>query len=149
MTIQFKPRPNFRLGTITSFIRHANAYESLDDEDVLSLRGQYAADGSINMDTQGISYAADTTDFLKQDNLMYVIQAAVFGEYEFVTARCGRLSLSVQYTFEYIKNDGVDNAIFSGSYETPEAVKADRERWENALHDSYNHYFSLGIKYTY
>ena len=149
MTIQFKPRPNFRLGTITSFIRHANAYESLDDEDVLSLHGQYAADGSINMDTQGISYAADTTDFLKQDNLMYVIQAAVFGEYEFVTSRFGRLSVSVQYTFEYIKNDGVDNSIFSGAYETPEAVKADRERWENALHDSYNHYFSVGIKYTY
>lgn len=149
MTIRFKPWPNFRIGSLSSFTRHANAYESLSDEDVLSLSGQYKSDGSLGMDTNGISYAEDTTDFLKQDHIMYIIHAAVFGEYEFVLSKFGRLTVSAQYTFEYIKNDGVDNAIFSGSYDSVEAVQADRKRWKDSLGDSFNHYLTVGIKYSY
>lgn len=149
MTIRFKPWPNFRIGSTSSFTRHANAYESFSDEDVLSLSGQYKADGSINMDTNDIGSATDTTDFLKQDHIMYIMHASVFGEYEFVLKKFGRLTVSAEYTFEYIKNDGVDNAIFSGSYDTVEAVQADRKRWKDALSDSFNHYFTVGIKYSY
>lgn len=149
LTISFKPINTFKISTITSLIRHGNAYESLGDDEVCSLSGNYISDGSLNMDTKGLSSAIESTDFLKQDNIMYVIQASLVGEYEFMTSKVGRFNISMQYTFEYIKNDSVDKEIFSGKYLDSVQVNNDRNQWEESLHDSFNHYFTIGVKYSY
>ena len=63
--------------------------------------------------------------------------------------------------FEFIKNDGVDDGIFTGNYTnlnystdeekkaTEEILDAEKEKWQNHLHNSYNHYFRAGVKITF
>ena len=86
---------------------------------------------------------------------MYIIQAGTFLEYEFNLKKAGRLSISAQYIYEYIANNGVDSNIYSGNYtaETEqgriEQAKSELDAWKDRLHDTYHHYFTIGVKYRY
>ncbi len=148
-TMDFKPMRGLLVSTQTAFARHGNAYESLDEEeaDRLWKSGAFkksAGDG-VNADTLGAESARDKTAFLKQQHIMYLIQAALSLKYEFPRAGIARAEISGSYTFEYIKQDGVNSAIYPANGGFADAAAA-RAAWANALHDSYNHYLSCGIK---
>ncbi|MBD5399183.1 MAG: hypothetical protein HDR57_00905 [Treponema sp.] len=155
LTIHFKPMPNFKVQTFSSFIRHANSYESLSPEEAIQIPSGYPSNGSISADTRGFDSVKNVTGFLKQDTTMYIVQAGTFLEYEFILKKAGRISISAQYIYEYISNNGVDSNIYSGNYtaetEQERIEQANRElkAWKNKLHDSHNHYFTIGVKYRY
>ena len=154
LTINFKPLPHFKVSTFSSFIRHANCYESLSMEEAIRIPAGYPSNGSVSTDSRGFD-GADSTGFLKQDSTMYIIQAGTFLEYEFNLKKAGRLSISAQYIYEYIANNGVDSNIYSGNYtaETEqgriEQAKSELDAWKDRLHDTYHHYFTIGVKYRY
>ena len=152
LKISFKPLKDFKISADTALIRHGNAYESLSDEEVISLfkgTGGIVSDGSIEMSTKGLESALSRTGFLKQPNISYVVQAGVSSSYEFAFKNNIHLSFDAGYTFEYIRGDGVDSNIFSGTYSSANEVQAARNAWVESLHDSYKHYFSLSAKISY
>lgn len=154
MTIAWRMFDYFRLKVSTSFSRHGNPYEDLDDDDVIKMSQRYYnAHGLIDSDTRGVSSATDYTGFLKQHDIMYIMQASLYAEWEqrfrHKKTNAGSLTISAQYTFEYINKDGVDTPIYRGTYDSSDTVKAARDGWQAALHDSYNHYFTVGVKYFY
>lgn len=153
LRINFKPFYGLKISTKTSLVRHGNAYESLSDEEVASFseggNGITSSDGSIDMSDQGFQTATSFSNFLRQSHIMYLIQAGLEASYDFMLSGKVLLSLNAEYTFEYIRGDGVDKNIFSGTYSGASDVAAARSLWESSLHDSFNHYFSVGIKASY
>ena len=153
MKIIFKPYPGFKVSTNTALIRHGNAYESLSDEEVLALYGNKddipLSDGSVDMSTKNQPSAKNFTNFLKQDSIMYVVQGGISASYEFLLTSSTYFWIGFDYTFEYINKDGVDTNIFNQAYSTVEEVQNARTAWHEALHDSYNHYFTISAKITF
>lgn len=119
-----------------------------------------------------VSQAWDCLGFMTSDHKMYVCQAGLSGTYDFPKTTGGQFSLKLGYIFEYVKNAGVDTNVYTGlgysksdgtytfngvAYssedEMLEAAKAEAERqkheWVEQLYDKVNHYFSVGVKYTY
>ncbi|MBQ1181346.1 MAG: hypothetical protein IIX63_04435, partial [Treponema sp.] len=93
--------------------------------------------------------ANDYTNFLTQDNIMYLIQGGINIDYNLALNKAGKIIFSLGYTFEYIRNAGVDRNIYKGTLTTPEQVQNARKSWEDSLYDVYNHYLFLGVKYIY
>ncbi len=152
LRISFKPLKGLKIFSDTALIRHGNAYESLSDEEVISLftgTDNIVSDGGIGMSTKGLDSALSRTGFLKQPNISYVVQAGLSSSYEFSFKNDIRLFFDAGYTFEYIRGDGVDSNIFSGPYSSVIDVQTARNAWVASLHDSYNHYFSLSAKILY
>ncbi len=149
--MDFKPLGGLQVSTATAFARHGNPYESLSDEDADRLWKSGAfknSAGGVTADTLGAESATEKTAFLKQQHIMYLIQAALALKYEFPRAGITHAELSGRYTFEYIKQDGVNADMYSANSGFTDAASS-RAAWENALHDSYNHYFNCGIKITF
>ena len=129
---------------------HHNAYESLTDEEVCSISSEkLCSDGSSQMTDKGLDTANDYTNFLAQDNVMYLIQGGINIDYNLALNKAGKIIFSLGYTFEYIRNAGVDRNIYKGTLTTPEQVQNARKSWEDSLYDVYNHYLFLGVKYIY
>ncbi len=152
--VSFKPLPGWKLATKTSLVRHGNACESLSDEEALSLsrgdsRMSSYSDGGLGMTANGLSTATSYTNFLRQPSIMYLVQAGFSTCVDFLLGGGVCLSFDADYTFEYIKGDGVGRAIYPGTYSTVEEVRNARALWKLALHDSYNHYFTLGVRVSY
>lgn len=148
--IDFKSNKNLKVSTKTIFIRHANIYESLASDKVLALKGnKYNSDGSFLASDFGLDDFTNFTNFLTQDNKMYIIQGTFDFEYFLKIHKTQRLSLNFSYFFEFIKNDGVNKNIYSGLEETKEDVEQSIKNWESGFKDRYNHYFSIGIKYIF
>ena len=86
---------------------------------------------------------------MNQFTTMYTIQAGLSAEYLFANTKTGSYSVALGYKFEYIRQDGVDNPIFTGTVtNTSEALDC-FINWYSGLHDSVNNYLSLSFKYTY
>lgn len=156
LTISWRVFEHLRLKVATSFARHGNPYEDLDSDDVIEMsKKRYDSTGLLSSDTKGLDSAEGVTGFLKQRDIMYIMQASIFAEWEqiFKTKRtktnAGSMSLQFQYTFEYINKDGVDTPIFSGIYRSKDDVDSAIDSWRGALHDSYNNYFTVGLKYFF
>ncbi len=119
-----------------------------------------------------VSQAWDCLGFMTSDHKMYVCQAGLSACYDFPKTRGGQFSLKFGYIFEYVKNAGVDTNVYTGiagDYETnddgtctyngttyaseSEMAKAvatqQKSEWVEQLYDKVNHYFSVGVKYTY
>ena len=136
---QFSPKPFMRFGFATNFIRHANSAEAFDDDDaaeyVLAKEGQYATDGSAYMhqmfsDPDGTSgthvdQAWENLGFMTSDHKMAVMQAGLTAEIDLPKTRGGQLTFLAGYTFEYVKNSGVNKNIYKGigfePYTVPDA----------------------------
>ena len=158
MTLNFKPVKNLKISTTSAYSRHGNQYEDWDFEDIVQLDGTAYTNTSLSQNTQNLDSAKDQTGFLLQDDLMYTMQAGIDVEYTFYSKKYSSVSIFAGYTFEFIKNDGVDDGIYTGNYKnlkysTEEEKKAaqdiidsDKELWKNHLHNSYNHYFRAGVK---
>lgn len=189
----FAPKPYLRFGLTTNFIRHANTAESFSDDDaaiyVLADEGQYATDGTAYMH-QMFSNAEDTSGnhvdqawkhlgFMTADHKMGILQAGLSAELDLPRTRKGLFTLFAGYTFEFVKNAGVNKDIYTGgqidwyytydssyTYYTDEAKTQEiskddlyakakalaaeqKQNWINSLTDKVNHYFTVGFRWTY
>lgn len=152
--IKFAPTPRFNLEVLTSFIRHANALESLSESEAqsfidynnLSPSKKYNSDGSVFSYPDYDSETCNLTNFMNQEHQMYIFQIGLNTTYEFQRKKYGVFSISAGYIFEYIHNKGVDSPIYSGA-ETNAAIA--KQKWIDNLHDEFNNYFSISVKYCY
>ncbi len=179
LNIRFRPVKNFRLNFETSFMRHANIVESDSDSEairyLLASPGTYATDGSVlthsmysgSSDGKHVETAWEQLNFLNQDTKMYVIKAGLSGEYTFPKFKMGLLAVNFGYTFEYIRNKGVDANMYPGqgskltdngdgtftlgssTYTQAELVRHFKDIWKANLYDVVNNYFTIGMSFTF
>lgn len=161
MALNFKPTKNLKISTISAYSRHGNQYEDWEYEDILKLDGTACTNTTLSQNTQNLDSAKDQTGFLIQDDLMYTMQAGINIEYTFYSKKYSKVSFGFGYTFEFIKNDGIDDGIYTGNYtnlaytteeekkSTEEFLDAEKEKWQKHLHNSYNHYFNAGVKISF
>lgn len=159
--IVMRPVKGLKLTTETSFTRHANEYESLTDDEKEKINKInhdsttgviYSTDGSVSTqqmyykDGEHIETAWEHLNFLTQEHIMYVVQAGITAEYTFPRCKIGTFSATAGYTFEYIRNSGVDQPMLDGTYAD---YKDAYDNWVANLHDVYNNYLKFGVKYSY
>lgn len=173
-------RPVAGLGITVSgaFMRHANVNESLTLQEALRYlnapKGHFLTDGSINNhphigyagDDGKVRYeymdsAKDRLMFMSQDTKMYVVQVGLDVSYDFPATRFGRFSVGLGYTFEYIRNWGVQSDMFPGEGrieddgkwisggKTEADVAAAVSTWKANLKDVVNNYVTVSVKYVY
>ncbi len=144
---------------------------------LLAQKGQYSTNGSIfthsmfeNTTGPGLNVIPtghQHLNYLTQEHIMYVIQAGVDADYTFFRQKWGTLSVTFGYDFECIINKGVDSHLYpggqvvyngdgtysiegvSGSKTQAETVAYFKDAWVNALHTVFNHYVTLGVRYTF
>lgn len=186
----FKPARNLSVNLFGNFIRHANGAEDFSDDEaaeyMLAKKGTYATDGTLYMSQmfadetsshgRHVDSAWEKLGFMSSEHKMYVAQFGANAEYTFARTKYGCLSLCAGYTFEYIRNNGVNNHIYRGGLEyvknadgtytaggntyanwdalkkssyVQNAVKEARENWAKQLYDSVNNYISVSMKYSY
>lgn len=158
--IHFEPVKRLKLNVFTDFARHANETESWTDDEVKTHNTKFQGldnSGGAETDPYPTSVQGRNT-FMKQKHKMYIVQLGFDSSYEFFRNKAGALSLNFGYTFEYVHNAGVDTAIFKNvvakgeegnkKIETEDIAKA-RKDWAEKLHDEFNNYFSLSVKYVY
>ncbi|MCI5541264.1 MAG: hypothetical protein MR385_04105, partial [Treponema berlinense] len=107
---------------------------------------------------------------------MAVMQAGLTAEIDLPKTRGGQLTFLAGYTFEYVKNSGVNKNIYKGGTFTwdydantkkytfgdetgleydqfyakvKDVAAKQKSEWIENLTDKVNHYFTLGFRYTY
>ena len=63
--------------------------------------------------------------FMTSDHKMYVAQLGASAEYTFAKTKYGKFSVCAGYTFEYIKNNGVNNHLYRGGLPYYSKTEAD------------------------
>lgn len=176
LSTKISPVNGLDIGVRGAFIRHANVNESLTPEEALvylnAPAGYFLTDGSINnhphygtsdgnkTDYEYIESAKSKLMFMSQDTKMYIVQAGFDAEYTFPKTKIGTFSLGVGYTFEYIKNWGVQNNMFPGTgtiedgewqpgTKTLDDVPLAIEAWKDKLKDVTNNIVTISFKYRY
>lgn len=128
LTAQFSPVKNLNVSLFGNFIRHANGAEDFSDDEaaeyMLAEKETYATNGTLYMNqmfsdpesTGGrhVPSAWEKLGFMTSDHKMYVAQLGASAEYTFAKTKYGKFSVCAGYTFEYIKNNGVNNHIYRG-----------------------------------
>ena len=133
------PSKNLSVNIFGNFIRHSNSAEDFSDDEaaeyMLANSGTYATNGSLYMhqmfsDEKGsngrhVDSAWEKLGFMTSDHKMYVAQLGANAEYTFARTKYGRFSLCAGYTFEYVKNNGVNNHIYRGGLPYYSKTEAD------------------------
>ena len=125
-----------------------------------------------------VDQAWENLGFMTSDHKMAVMQAGLTAEIDLPKTRGGQLTFLAGYTFEYVKNSGVNKNIYKGGtfdwrYKTnsdgsktyyldnkeisktelyakaKEEAANQKSEWIENLTDRVNHYFTLGFRYTY
>ncbi len=126
--IKIKPIRNLTFDVGANFIRHANSAESFGEQEALrymvSDKGTYVTDGSAYMHQMfsnpassagtHVDSAWEKLGFMTSPHKMYVYQGIINGEFAFPKTKAGQISLKVGYTFEYIKNAGINSNVYPG-----------------------------------
>ena len=190
LSATLKPKKNLTLNLFGNFIRHANSAEDFSDDEaaeyMLAKSGTYATNGTVYMNQMfsnpngsggtHVDSAWNKLGFMTSDHKMYVAQLGFNAEYTFARTKYGKFSLCAGYTFEYVRNNGVNSNVYKGGLEytanddgtytaggnkysswedlkksdyVQNAVKAARETWVSQLYNSINHYITLSMKYSY
>ncbi len=189
----FTPKPFLRFNFSTNFIRHSNSAECFDEDDaavyVLADKGQYATDGTAYMhqmfsNPEGalgthVDQAWEHLGFMTSDHKMGILQATLNTEIDLPRTKRGMFTLFAGYTFEFVKNAGVNKNIYTGgtidwSYEydsttntytyykdgkviskddlyaaAKEKAAEQKQEWIDSLTDKVNHYITVGFRWTY
>ena len=151
-----RPFDSLQLKLAASFIRHANATESLPEDIADKYRNQqYHSDGGINnypeMDNAYIQFARQNLLFLSQETMEYTIRGSVDASWDLPREVWGQISLIAAWTCEYIINYGVDKDMYpyiSATALSPTAAAA-KQAWKDNLKNVMNNYISLGVKYSW
>ncbi|WP_407425490.1 hypothetical protein [Treponema sp.] len=138
LTAQLTPHKNLSVNVFGNFIRHANSAEDFSDDEaaeyMLAAKNTYATNGTLYMSQmfsssgssgKHVDSAWEKLGFMTSGHKMYVAQLGLNAEYTFAKTKCGRFSLCAGYTFEYVKNAGVNNNIYKGglSYYSKDEVE--------------------------
>lgn len=147
LKIKLEPVKRFTVSTFASITRHANVYQSYSNDELREMlsKGGRATDGSIN------SQRYASTQFLSESYVMYIARGGVEVSYRFPRVNAGVFELNGIFAYTYISNAGMDTPIFSGATKSTTDAQFNlmRTAWENQLHDEYDIFFSLGVKWTY
>ena len=125
---ELRPIKDLKLTFIGNLIRHANSAEDFSDDEaaeyMLAKSGTYATDGSLYMSQmysnpsgssgKHVDSAWEKLGFMTSDHKMYIAQLGLNAEYTFAKTRAGKFSLCAGYTFEYVKNAGVNSNVYEG-----------------------------------
>ncbi len=184
LKVSFKPLKNLHIGLGTSFMRHGNVCENDSDSEairyLLSPSRCYATDGSLRTNSmfyrdllctsgEHVNTAWNSLNFLNQETKMYVVKANLNVDYTAFQQKFGSLTLNFGYTFEYIRNKGVDSHIYpggkvtedpsnpgnylidgrSGSYSRRDTVEYFHDQWKKNLHNEVNNYITIGFTYRF
>lgn len=161
LRLSLEPLKNLSIIVKGSFARHANINESVPDDVALAYLANYGGsnvsvtDGGIHNyanDGRGyLTYAQENFMFMDQDTKMLIVQTGFDTEYTFYTKKAGSITAVLGWTFEYIKNNGVQRSMFNQKIVNPVIadVEANRSAWKAALFDSIANYLSFSVRYTY
>ena len=144
LKIKLEPVKRFTVSTFASITRHANVYQSYSNSELQDIfsKGKRATDGSIN------SQYYSSTPFLSETYVMYSARGGVEASYRFPRVKAGLFELNGIFAYTYISNAGMDTPMFPDATASSD-FDALRTAWENQLHDEYDIFFSLGVKWTY
>ena len=144
LKIKLEPIKRFSVSTFASITRHANVYQSYSGDELREMlsKGGRATDGGIN------SQRYSSTPFLSQEHIMYAARGGAEVSYRFPRVKAGLFELHGIFSYTYIGNAGMDTPMY------PDATAASdfdalRNAWKNQLHEEYDIFLSLGIKWTY
>ena len=127
LKLKFRPKHGITLDFFNTFIRHANATESIDDPILLKdyFAKDYNTDGSAlshptitttdkRGDTKNKTHAfLYSTPFMKQQTIQYINQLGFLLSFNLPILRSGgRMFFSIGYTFEANINPGVMKSIY-------------------------------------
>jgi hypothetical protein len=162
LSARFEPLAGLRLNTSLVFIRHANVNESLPAEYIeqyLTAEDEANArtDGSVmdspNAGDGQFSISHEKLLFMEQETKQYIFQFGLGATWELPPFKFGRLSFSAAYTFEYIKNNGVDRDMFPSSGGTlpvsAQEIDDAKAAWKAQLRDTINNYIWIGARFTF
>ena len=158
----FEPMKRLTLNCSTDFIRHGNQTESWTLDEAVAHCQKFAAGdntGSAATDPYPKS-VQERMVFMKQEHKMYVFQCGLQANWEAFRKKWGVLEFKFGYTFEYVCNKGVDNAIYTAAWaDAINAAPTEAQKyelaynawkdWESRLFDQVNNYISLSVKYSY
>lgn len=158
----FEPIKRLTLNVSTDFIRHANETESWRPNEAVEHCAKFAAGdntGSAATDPYPKS-VQERMVFMKQEHKMYALQFGLKASWEAFRRKYGTLTLNFGYTFEFIYNKGVDNAIYTSAVAesvnaAPTAAAKEaltvvaKKNWAEQLRNEVNNYISLSAKYSY
>jgi|GEM_PF-292531 len=124
---------------------------------VYNTEGGYFAQQMFLGDDCHIDTAWDYLNFLSQSHVMSVYQIGVDMAFELPRFRLGTWTFKFGYTWEYIHNNGVQNAMLNYSSDYGTGIdSSDDTAWRNAyanwvskLHDTINQYMYVGLKILY
>ena len=161
--IKANPTTNLALSFGAIMIRHSNINELLlskaPDECIKYLAlptppSSLKTDGSVLNHPYSVGayhYAWNHFMFMQSPTVMYTWQAALDASYSLPMQKYGKMTFNVGYTFEFIRNNGVQNNMFPTGVYTPDQAGLDLayKQWKASLHDDINHYFKISFKYLY
>ncbi len=155
------------------FIQHGNISETLATDEAVSIlryngnynNGNYKTDGSINqqeryytLDNEGNKVLSNLNSylnkfqFLEQDTIKSVLQLTSNVAYNITFSDYFKTNIGLSYTFEYIRNDGVERDIFT-SYSpdaSAETVQNDLTNWRNGIiPETFNNYVTVSCKIVF
>ncbi len=144
LKIKLEPIKRFSVSTFASITRHANVYQSYSNEELKEIfsKGKHSTDGSID------SQYHKATPLLSQEHIMYAARGGAEVSYRFPCVKAGLFELHGIFSYTYIGNAGMDTPMY------PDATAASnfdalRNAWKNQLHEEYDIFLSIGIKWTY
>jgi hypothetical protein len=167
---------DLRLNANFTFLRHANVNESLPIENIKDYVDPYYKSADYNdkeINTGGgvldapnagngqFDVSHEKLLFMEQATKQYTFQFGLDAVWELPRFNFGTVSLMAGYVFEFILNDGVDNQMYSrlpphaiagNTYTQPEiedAINSQKKAWLNNLHNSFNNYFTVGMRIVY
>ena len=185
LDFDFTPLRNLKINIFGSLIFHANINESLtEDEQLLYLiadKNVYSTDGSIfnhtyyysenNSEVSGyLDTAWNFMNFLNQAHKMTIVQTGINADYNILKKSWGSLKLKAVYTFEFIKNKGVDSDMLPGlvkynpeseSYtytsqgseitttNKREVIDYYKDQWISNFYNQTNHFLYLALEYNF
>lgn len=177
--IKAEPYKNLKFTFAANMIRHSNINELLVEKAGTEADKYFTlpsiAAGSVSSGTApgvlltdgsvlnhpysygAYDYAWNHFMFMESATRMYVWQADFDAEYSLPWEKLGQLTIHAGYTFEYIKNNGVQANMFPYVYNTVTdsytPVYATSQlaynAWKANLRNDINHYFRISLKYMY
>ena len=79
---------------------------------------------------------------------MYAARGGAEASYRFPRVKAGLFELNGVFAYTYIGNAGMDTPMYPGATAASD-FSALRTAWKNQLHEEYDIFLSLGIKWTY
>ena len=164
LTARFEPFASLRVNTSLAFIRHANVNESLPAKYIAEYLAAEDADnprtdGSVldspNAGDGQFRISHEKLLFMEQETKQYVFQFGLDATWDLPPFKFGQLSFSIAYTFEYIKNNGIDTDMFPSLGSKPDSSKLEQEinnakaKWKAQLRDTINNYIWIGVRFTF